>query len=96
MLRRVALVRTDISEDRKAFIIRMKRIGELRRALTVANNRSSLRRNSRLRLLGTVKAVPSSLILLIPMMEALRSSEISVRTRATQRNIPEGGVLNNI
>jgi hypothetical protein len=29
MLRRVALVRTDVSEEHSAFIIRVKRIGEL-------------------------------------------------------------------
>jgi hypothetical protein len=29
MLRRVALVRTDVSEERSASIIRLKRIGEL-------------------------------------------------------------------
>jgi hypothetical protein len=32
MLRRVALVRTDISEERTAFIFRVTRIGELGRA----------------------------------------------------------------
>jgi hypothetical protein len=40
-------------------------------------------------------AVPSSLILVTLMMEAIRSSEISVFTRLTQRNIPEDGVLHS-
>jgi hypothetical protein len=37
MLRRVALVRTDVSEERKASIIRVKRIGELGTTLAVTS-----------------------------------------------------------
>jgi hypothetical protein len=55
MLRRVALVRTDISEELNAFFITVTRIGELETL----------------------------------MKEALNSSETSVLTRATRRNIPE-------
>jgi hypothetical protein len=60
MLRRVALVRTDVSEELNASIV-----------------------------------VPSSWILVTLMMEALNSSETSVLTRATQRNVPEDGILHS-
>jgi hypothetical protein len=62
MLRRVALVRTDVSEE-----------------------------------LSLVQAsvVPSSPILVTLMKEALSSSETSVITRATWRNIPEDAILHS-
>jgi hypothetical protein len=47
MLRRVAHVRTDVSEDLSASFIRMTRIGELGTKLAVTNNRSTLRRSQR-------------------------------------------------
>jgi hypothetical protein len=47
MLRRVALVRTDVSEEPRASFIRVTRIGELGTRLAVTSNRRRLRRNAK-------------------------------------------------
>jgi hypothetical protein len=47
MLRRVALLRTDVSQELKATIIRVTRIGELGITLAVTINRRALRRNTK-------------------------------------------------
>jgi hypothetical protein len=46
MFRRVALVRTDVSEELSASFIRVTRIGELGTTLAVTSNRRTLRRNT--------------------------------------------------
>jgi hypothetical protein len=70
-LRRVALVRTDVSEELSAFFLRVTRIGEL----------------------GVLFLVPSSPILVTLKKGALSSSETSVLTRSTRRNILKDTIL---
>jgi hypothetical protein len=66
MLRRVALVRTDVLEELSASIIRVTRVGELGTTLAITSNRRTL--------LVIASVVPSSQILVTLMKEALGSS----------------------
>jgi DNA-binding TFAR19-related protein (PDSD5 family) len=60
MLRRVALVRTDVSEELSASIIRMTRIGELGTTIAVTSNRRSLRRNTKYQILHSISSQRAS------------------------------------
>jgi hypothetical protein len=80
MLQHVALVRTDISEERRASIIRVTRIGELGTTFAVTSNRRRLRRNTK----------PDSCHLDDGGATIFQKS---VLRRTTRRNIPEYDIL---
>jgi hypothetical protein len=63
-------LKTYVSKERSASIIRVTRIGELGTTLAVTSSRHSVRQ-----LLVTANVVPSSPILVTLIMEALRYSE---------------------
>jgi hypothetical protein len=92
MLRRVALVRIDVSYELSASFLRLTRIGELRTTLAVT---SKVFLRSVLRLLVTASVVRSSPILVTLRKEALSSYEMSVLTRVTQHTIPGDGILHS-
>jgi hypothetical protein len=102
ILRRVALVRTDISVEHSASFIRVIRIGEVRKTLAVSANRHIMRRNtmnsivlflSVLQLLVTAIIVPNSLSISTLIIEEICSSETLGLTRTTRCNMPKDSIL---
>jgi hypothetical protein len=82
MLRRVAFIRTYVSEEPITSIIRI-------------TSSSIVFLRGVLRLLLTANVVSSSSILLALTMQEIHSSETSVITRATQRNTSKDGILHS-
>jgi hypothetical protein len=80
----VALVRTDVSEEHIASIIRVESISMLGTMLAMKRAVS---------LLVAANVVPSSPILVTLKMEAIQSYKTSVLIRATECHITEDGIL---
>jgi hypothetical protein len=90
----VALIRTEVSEEHTAHIIRVKGISKLEMAWVVTRNWNLLRRNnSVLQLLVNANANLSSLILFTLLMGTMCSSETSIPAEATRRHNSESGNL---
>jgi hypothetical protein len=83
----VDLVRTNVSEECVAFMLRMERIRDLGTTLAVTTYWAGLE------LIVTANVVPSLLILSNRMMATIRSPEKSILASATRCHIPVDGIL---
>jgi hypothetical protein len=81
----VAVVRTEVSNECFASVIRVARIGDRGTSAVISNRRT---------LLVAANVGPTSPILVTLMMEAIRASETSV-LRATWNNILEDSILHS-
>jgi hypothetical protein len=99
MLRRVALVRTEVSQEHIIFNVMVTTIGELGTKLAVTCKRNTLWIHCifyrLLRFLVTADVVPGSPIPVTLMREELRSSETSILTRSIRRNVQDDGILHS-
>jgi hypothetical protein len=82
----VALVRTDVSEEPGASFIRVTKIGELGTTQTATSNRRTLRGNTQVAFLHSVRRLLVAACV-VPSSPGL--------TRATRRNNPEDTILHS-
>jgi hypothetical protein len=80
MLRRVALLRTDVLEELNASFIRVTRIGELGTKLAVTSNRRTLRRNLYF-LRATRRNIPEDTTLQLESMFVIGKTNIMLTKR---------------
>jgi hypothetical protein len=71
----------------------MPSFGMLRRVVLVENGVSEER--TTIVKVASIGDVPSSTIVILMMMEVIRSSETSALARAARRNMPEDGIIHS-
>jgi hypothetical protein len=85
MLRPVALVRTDVSEEFSASSVKVTRIGELGATLDVISNRRTLRRNTSDFLFSYIIRVTSSVAsLYVDQLEATPKTRLLLVTKTSR------------
>jgi hypothetical protein len=79
MLRRVAIVRTDVSEEIGASIIRLTRIGEIETTLAVTINRRTMRSNTMACNLRTLRRTTKSCHKFFVLLRSMRRCKLGYR-----------------